>query len=211
MVALATSRVAAARGAQRPHRALSYALPSLVIGIVIWGELYVWTEFAMHWYLMGGSAIVLGVLLGLPCRRLGALFDRRWALLLGALGFTMAMLGDLVALTMLAAERAGLGWLEFVGRLGVSEIAEWLMLRAPLDWLVAAAKRPSGLERRAKRPSAPEPAAKRPSARRTASTARSCEYAHTETLSLRRSMRVSFDVRPRAGEDTELAHQGEAP
>lgn len=137
VVALATEWITAARTAQRPMRALAYAIPSLVIGVVIWGELYVWTEFEMHWYLMGGSAVVLGALVGHPCRRLGALFDRHWSILLGACGLAMAVIGDLHAGVLLAAAREGVPWADFVSRLDVSHLREWLSLRAPIDWVVA--------------------------------------------------------------------------
>lgn len=137
VVSLATSWVDHARAAQRPGRAMAYAVPSTLLGIVLWGELNRWTGFDMHWYVMAGSAVVLGVLLGRPCRVLGALFDPRWAMLLGALGIVMGVLGDLYASTALLAVRAGTGWSDVIGLMGPAELHAWLTGRQPIDWLVA--------------------------------------------------------------------------
>ena len=137
VVALAASWVGSARAAQKPGRALAYAIPSTLLGVVLWGELNRWTGFAMHWYVMAGSAIVLGVLLGRPCRTLGVLFDPRWAVLLGVLGVTMGVLGDLYAGTALLAARAGTDWSEVLVHLGPVQLRDWLTARQPIDWLVA--------------------------------------------------------------------------
>jgi len=137
VVELAKTWIDGARATQRPVRALAYAIPSTLLGVVLWGELNRWTGFHMHWYAMAGSAIVLGVLLGRPCRQLGTLFDPRWAVVLGALGVVMAVLGDLYASTALLAVRAGTDWSQVVGILGVDELRAWLTGRQPIDWLVA--------------------------------------------------------------------------
>ena len=102
-VELARSWIDAARGAQRPGRAMAYAIPSTLIGIVLWGELNRWTGFALPWPLMAASTVALGVALGRPCRNLGALFDRRWAAMLFVMGFAMGLLGDLYATIALSA------------------------------------------------------------------------------------------------------------
>ncbi|AKF05075.1 hypothetical protein DB32_002224 [Sandaracinus amylolyticus] len=135
-VALARSWIDAARAAQRPGRAMGYAIPSTIIGIVLWGELNRWTGFAMHWYGMAGSAVALGVVLGRPCRSLGALFDRRWAALLFVLGFAMGALGDLYATTALVAARDGIDWLTVITH---ADVGGWIAGRTPLDWIVAGA------------------------------------------------------------------------
>ncbi|UJR82299.1 Hypothetical protein I5071_43640 [Sandaracinus amylolyticus] len=136
VVALARSWIDGARDAQRPGRAMAYAIPSTLIGIVLWGELNRWTGFDMHWYVMAGSAVALGVVLGRPCRTLGALFDRRWAAVLFLLGFAMGALGDLYAMTALVAAREGVGWLSVITQ---ADVGGWIAGRTPLDWIVAGA------------------------------------------------------------------------
>ncbi|WP_236607262.1 hypothetical protein [Sandaracinus amylolyticus] len=115
---------------------MAYAIPSTLIGIVLWGELNRWTGFDMHWYVMAGSAVALGVVLGRPCRTLGALFDRRWAAVLFLLGFAMGALGDLYAMTALVAAREGVGWLSVITQ---ADVGGWIAGRTPLDWIVAGA------------------------------------------------------------------------
>lgn len=131
---LAAELIGAARAAQRPVRALLYALPSVVVGALIWGELNRWARFDMPWLLMAGSAVVLGVAMGRPYRMIGHLFDERWALLAGALGLLMALLGDLHAALRLTSQPEGLSYAEV---LASADLAEWLRGRRPIDWLVA--------------------------------------------------------------------------
>ncbi|MEZ4340315.1 MAG: hypothetical protein R3B82_27140 [Sandaracinaceae bacterium] len=126
--------VAEARAAQRPARAVGVGIVSVVIGVVIWGELNRWTEFDMPWLLMAGTAVGLGVLMGLPYRKAGALFDRRWALLAGALGVLMALLGDLHAMALIQASLEDGPWLRALGRI---DIVDWIAARQPIDWVVA--------------------------------------------------------------------------
>lgn len=138
VVALARRWIDDARGAQRPLRAMAYAVPSTLLGVVLWGELNRWTGFEMHWYVMAGSALVLGVLLGRPCRTIGALFDRRWAAVLFACGFAMGVIGDLYAGTALIASRTGVDWTTVIATFGEPELGAWLTARTPIDWMVAA-------------------------------------------------------------------------
>lgn len=137
VVALAATWIANARAAQRPGRAAAYAIPSVAIGVVIWGELNRWTGFAMPWPIMAGSAIVLGVAMGRPCLKLGALFDRRWAVLVSALGLVMAVLGDFQATTLIGASQSGMSWTEVITTVDASILGEWISGRQPVDWIVA--------------------------------------------------------------------------
>ena len=131
---LSAEMIAEARAAQRPGRALLYAVPSVLIGALIWGELNRWAAFDMPWLLMAASAVVLGVAMGRPFRMIGALFDERWAFVAGGLGLAMALLGDLHALSRLATEVNGASYGEV---LASSDIGAWLGQRQPIDWLVA--------------------------------------------------------------------------
>lgn len=134
VVERAAAFVAEARAAQRPGRSVGVGIGSVLIGVVIWGELNRWTEFDMPWLLMAGTAVGLGVLMGLPYRKVGALFDRRWALLGGALGVLMALLGDLHATALIQASLEDVPWLRALGRI---ELGAWLAARQPIDWIVA--------------------------------------------------------------------------
>ncbi len=134
VVARAAGMIAAARGAQRPGRALAVGLASLAMGVVIWGELNRWTGFDMPWLLMAGSAVALGLLMGLPYRRAGTLFDRRWAIAAGGLGVVMAILGDLHATLLIQAAAEEAPWARALGRL---DVGAWFATRQPIDWLVA--------------------------------------------------------------------------
>ncbi len=134
VVALAATFVADARAAQRPARAVGVGVASVVVGVVIWGELNRWTTFEMPWLLMAGTAVGLGVLMGLPYRKAGALFDRRWAVLAASFGAAMAILGDLHATALIQASLEDVPWSRALGRV---DVAAWLGARQPIDWLVA--------------------------------------------------------------------------
>lgn len=131
---LARELIARARADQRPGRALLAGLGSVAIGVVIWGELNRWTGFDMPWLLMAGSAVALGVLMGLPYRKVGALFDARWALVAGALGVLMGVLGDLHATALIVSTTDGVRWADVLRDL---DLATWLAHRQPLDWIVS--------------------------------------------------------------------------
>jgi hypothetical protein len=125
------------RPQQRPGRALAAALLSLAIGVVLWGAVNRATGFAMPWLLTALSAVVLGVLLGLPYKRAGRLVDARWAWLAAGLGVVMAVLGDLGAQLLLHADREGLGAWEVISSLDGATFVTLIAARAPLDWVVS--------------------------------------------------------------------------
>lgn len=130
---LAQELIAQARGAQRPGRALAYALPSVLLGAALWGELNRWAHFDMPWLVMATTAVILGVGMGRPYRIIGHLFDERWSLLAGVLGLAMAILGDLHAWLRLSSESEAGSYAEALAAL---DVAAWLSARQPIDWLV---------------------------------------------------------------------------
>lgn len=126
------------RAEQRPWRAIPVGLASVVVGVVLWGELNALMRFEMPWLLMAATAVILGILMGVPFRKAGDLFDRRWAVLAFVLGLLMAVAGDIYALLLLlAAEDPSADRLDAIAVFRLADLGPWLESRIPLDWLVA--------------------------------------------------------------------------
>lgn len=132
-----TAWLAYVRPRQRPGRALVAAVLSTAIGVVLWGVVNRATHFEMPWPLMAASAVVLGVLLGLPYRKAGRLVDARWGWLAAILGVAMAVLGDLGAQLLLHADREGLDAWDVIASLDGPTFVTLVAARSPLDWVVS--------------------------------------------------------------------------
>ncbi len=134
--------IAERRPQQRPSHALLALAVAFPVGLVSWAEANILLGFGIPWLLAAAMALALGFLIGRPVRNAGHLYDRRWAVITGAVAVLVATLGDLASMLVLATERDGaVDRVAALGALFASEgpdlVAEFFARRQPIDWVVA--------------------------------------------------------------------------
>jgi hypothetical protein len=134
--------VAERRPQQRPSHALLALAVAFPVGLVSWAEANILVGFSIPWLFAAAMALGLGFLIGRPVRNAGHLYDRRWAVITGAVAVLVATLGDLVSMLVLATEREeAVDRVAALGALFSSEgpglVTEFFAHRQPIDWVVA--------------------------------------------------------------------------